>query len=231
MKVELRPSATTSAGTAGTSLGQGSPFIRNPGAAHPMAVLLFGKRPPKLVDKKKHPKLKRALRKLEAVKEQIAELAGQAPNELSIALCEGGNASISRQGQIAVGVGLLEQYQGNDDLLVAVLGHEIGHQPWTWPDEDLSHLNKAQLDALYREEEAKADRFAGKVLADLGASPDAICHFLEAAEAFEAKKPSDYYPADVRAKMIRAAFGRRNRSLRDAMAYYPGLLARSRDLR
>jgi hypothetical protein len=196
-----------------------------------MAVLLFGKRPPRLVDKRRYPRLRRALRKLEAVKDQIAEVAGRHPGELSIELCEGDNASISRGGQIAIGVELLGRHKDDDDLMVAVLGHEIGHQPWTWPNHDLSRLTRKQLDALYREEEAKADRFAGRVLADLGADPDSVCEFLLAAERFESKKPVDYYPAEVRARMIRQAFGRRKRSLRDALAYYPALAARSRDLR
>ncbi len=228
MKVTGRPSASSSTQT---QLGQGSPFIRNPGAAHPMGVLLFGKRPPRLVDWREHPRLRKALRKLSALKEQIAELAGQSPDELSIALCEGGNASISRQGQISVGVELLERHGGDDDLLVAMLGHEIGHQPWTWPEGDLSHLSRKELDALYREEEAKADRFAGRVLADLGGNPGSICKFLLEAHSLEARPPSDYYPAPQRAQLIQQTFARRSRTLRDALAHYPELAARARDLR
>jgi hypothetical protein len=51
------------------------------------------------------------------------------------------------------------------------------------------------------------------VLAELGAKPDALCEFLLAHESFEAVKPSDYYPADVRAQMIRAAFSKRDKAL------------------
>jgi hypothetical protein len=229
MKVEPR-AATTTTTTTTLGGGAGTPWVQQ-AAGHPMAVLLFGRRPPRLVDPKKHPKLRKALRKLGALKEQIAELAGKSPDELSVALCEWSNACISREGQIAVGVELLERYQGNDDMLVAVLGHEVGHRPWTWPDIDASRLTLAQRNALCREEEAKADRFAGKVLADLGADPEAVCRFLVAAEGFEGKKPADYYPADVRARMIKQAFTRRKRALTDALAYYPGLAARSRDLR
>ncbi|MGQ0505352.1 MAG: M48 family metalloprotease [Myxococcaceae bacterium] len=230
MKVERRPTSTA---TTNTSLGNraGSPLVTSTGA-HPMAVLLFGKRPPRLVDRRKFPKLRKALRKAEALKERIAEIAGQAPDEMSIALCEGGNASISRDGQIALGTELLERHQHDDDFLVAVLGHEIGHQPWTWPGvEAFSGLNRAQLNALFREEEAKADRFAGRVLAELTADPESVCRFLLQSEAFEGKKPADYYPAEVRAKMIKQSFTRRRRALQDALAHYPGLAARARDLR
>ncbi len=198
-----------------TQLSGGTPFTPGRVQGHPLAVLLFGKRRAKLVDRRKYPGLKKSLRKLEEVKDQIAELLGVPGSAFSIELCEGSNASISRDGQIAFGVGLLEQHQGDDDLLVAVLGHEIGHQPWTWPSGDLSRLNKGQLDQLYREEEAKADRFAGKVLAELGAHPESICNFLVRSQGFEGKKPSDYYPAEVRAEMIKSAFRRRDRALNE----------------
>ncbi len=196
-----------------------------------MGALLFGKRPPKLVDRRRYPSLKKSLKKLDLAKEQLADVLGAPESAFSVELCEGENASINRGGRIAFGLELLGLHRKDDDLLVAVLAHEIGHQPWTWPDDDLSRLTKAQLDALYREEEAKADRFAGRALADLGLDPDAICEFLLAAESFEAHKPSDYYPAETRAKMIRDAFGRRRRMLENAAKLNPQALARSRELR
>lgn len=225
MKVNLQGTAP------GTTLGDSAarPWVPAAGAQHPMGVLLFGKRPPKKVDKKKHPKLGKALRKLQAVMEQIAPWAGADPEELQLELCEGNNASISRDGQIFIGVTLLEQHQRDDDFLVAVLGHELGHKPWAWPDLDLSRLTRAQRDALYRDEEAKADRFAGRMLAELGATPDAICRFLIAEEQFEGHAPTDYYPAEVRAQHIREAFNRR-RSLM-ARGGVAGIARRPRDLR
>ena len=227
MKVESLRSGSTSTNLAGSQ----STILRPP-SPHPLNVLLFGKRPPKLVDRRKHPKLKKALRKLEALKEEIAmEILGEPEGRLSLELCEGSNASISRDGQIAFGVELLEEHQKDDDLLVAVIGHEIGHQPWTWPKGDFSRLTKAQLDAIYREEESKADRFAGRVLAELGADPTSICDFLIAAQRFEARRPTDYYPAEVRAEIIQQAFRRRRRHLEGAAAYSPALGARTRELR
>jgi Peptidase family M48 len=178
-----------------------------------------------------HPHLKRALRKLRAVKDQIGELLGLPEDALSVELCEGSNASITRDGRIGVGVQLLERHAGDDDLLVAILGHEIGHQPWTWPEGNLGPLNQRQLQELYREEEAKADRFAGRVLAELGADPSRICEFLQAAERFEQTRPRDYYPADVRARIIRDAFRRRARSLEEAKRVNPLLGLKRRELR
>jgi hypothetical protein len=209
-----------------SSLGGQSVWTPSQVGRHPMSVLLFGKRPPKLVDRRKHPKLGKTLRKLEYVKDELAGLVGREGKDFTLELCEGDNASISRDGQIAFGVELLEEHADNDDLLVAVLGHEIGHRPWTWPRTlDPQGMTKAKLDALYREEEAKADRFAGRVLAELGASPDAICKFLEAHEAFEAgKPPSDYYPAEVRARIIRESYQRRAKALERKQALKQNLL-------
>lgn len=178
-----------------------------------MSVLLFGKRAPKLVDKRKHPKLRKGLARLEDMKEHISLLMGRQAGEFSLELCEGDNAFVSRDGQVAFGVELLEEHQEDSDLLLGVLGHEMGHQPWDWPTGDMSTLTKAQLDALYREEEAKADRFAGKVLAELGASPESIERFLLThAKGFEEKQSNDYYPVGVRIAMIRKAFDRKRRS-------------------
>ena len=73
-----------------------------------------------------------------------------------------------------MGEQLLEEHAQDDELLVGIIGHEIGHRPWTWPKpEQLQGLTRAQLNQLHRDEEAKANRFAGRVLADLGLTPTA----------------------------------------------------------
>jgi hypothetical protein len=207
-----------------------TPWIR-PGEPHPMSVLLFGKKPPKLLDRRRYPTLKKAMRKLDALKDQVAEIMGQSPAELAVELAEGQNASISREGRIFVGIGLLQRHEQDDDFWVAVMGHEIGHAPWTWPKGNLGNLTKAQLDHLYREEKAKADRFAGRVLAELGADPESVIRFLVKAEQFEGHTPSDYYPAQVRAEIIRQAYQHRRRVRADAGSMFPELLLRGRDLR
>lgn len=227
VKVTLQtPPAQTQLGPGGQQL-----WVPQPGQVHPMGVLLFGKRPPKKVDKKKHPRLGKALRKLEALKEQIAPFAGAGGGELELELCEGDNASISRDGTLHVGVELLEEHQRDDDFLVAVMGHEIGHAPWTWPNFDLSRLTRAQRDQLYRDEEAKADRFAGRILAELDADPRSVCRFLIAAERFEQHPPTDYYPAETRAKQIQEAFTRRRRLLEVRARGVAGIARRPKDLR
>ena len=204
-----------SAGTSSTFLqGQGFGGPVGQVQSHPLAALLFGKRPPKLVDRRKHPKLKKSLSQLEDLSEHVALLLGRSSErEFNLELCEGDNACISRDGQIAFGVEFLEEHQDDHDLLLGVLAHEIGHQPWSWPGGDLSALSRAQLDQLYRDEEAKADRFAGRALAELGGRPDSLERFLSAhAAGFEEGQSNQYYPAAVRIEQIRGAFERRARA-------------------
>lgn len=215
----------------GSLIGGRSPWVHLPQGAHSLGALLFGKRPPRLVDSKKHPELRRGLGKLRLMKDQIAEVLGVFSGTFEVELCEGSNASISRDGRISFGVGLLSRHQADDDLLVAVLGHEIGHEPWSWPDKDLSALGPKRLALLYREHEAKADRFSGRVLAELGKSPDALCSFLSRLARFEKHPPMDYYPAAVRVRMVREAFRRRKRAIETAGALNPALMARRRELR
>lgn len=198
---------------------------------NPLQVLLFGKRPPRLVDARQHPRLKKAFRKLQTAKEQLADALGAHERQFSLALCEGDNASINREGRIAFGVELLEAFERDDDFLVGVLAHEIGHRPWEWPKGDLSQLKAKALKTLYRDEEAKADRFAGRALADLGLSPDSLCAFLLRHERFEKGDGGEYYPSAVRVQMIRDAFRRRKRAIETGAKWNPRILERARDLR
>lgn len=199
---------------------------------HPISVVLFGRAPPKVLDKKKHPKLGKAMKKLDGLVDQISESLGQSPETFALELAEGSNAMVDREGTLYVGKDLLEQRPDDDDFWVAVMGHEIGHQPWTWPTGNLAHLTRAQLNHLSREEEAKADAFAGRVLADLGADPDALCAFLVGAEKFEGGKlPKNYYPAEMRADIIRRAFVSRRSTTKRVAASFPEWTQRTRNLR
>lgn len=225
LKVSAQTLSTTTSGQAG-----GSPWIHRPDAG-PLGQLLFGKKQPKLVDRRRYPSLKKGLKKLDLSKVQIAEALGAPEAFFSIELAEGRNASINRQGQIAFGLALLEEHQKDDELLVAILAHEIGHAPWTWPSGNLGKLTKKQIDQIYREEEAKADRFAGRALAELGVSPDRICEFLLEAAKFETHPPSDYYPAKDRAQLIHETYMRRKRLLQGVAHLSPRVLQRQRELR
>lgn len=223
--------SSTQLGTSTTLAGRQTVFTPT-SLVDPMSVLLFGKRRARRLDPRKFPKLKKALRKLEAMKDEISEILGVADGTFQIELCEGNNASVSRDGTIGVGKNLIEEHEDDNDFWVAVVGHEIGHQPWTWPEALPPGMTLKSRDAVYREEEAKADRFAGRVLAELGADPSSVAHFLLRNARFETKPPSDYYPAEVRVQMILDAHHRRDRALRRGQAVLGDAGARRlRDLR
>src|SRR5262245_53548341 len=115
MPVKIAPRALSTSTSTSGQLG-GSPWIARPGST-PLGALLFGKKPAKLVDKRKYPSLKKGLKKMELSKDQIAEALGAPESFFNVELCEGGNASINRQGQIAFGVDLLDKHQKDDELL------------------------------------------------------------------------------------------------------------------
>lgn len=196
--MKIRASVSTN-----TQLAQGT--AGSPGFA-PVSyeALFFGKRAARLVDPRRYPHLAKSKRKLEYLASEVGELFGAFDGDVSVALAEGSNASISREGELRVGVGLLEERQDDDDFLVALVGHEIGHQPWEWPEGPLSMTPK-QLNALYRAEERKADEAMGRVLAKLGASPESMARFLLTHAQFEKAPPLDYDPADQRVALIQTS--------------------------
>jgi hypothetical protein len=214
-----------------TNLGAQTPFVTLGRPPHPMAVLLFGRRPPRRLDPRRYPKLKRALRKLRFISGEVAELLGLDEDDFPLSLCEGENAAISREGELFIGIDLLREHEHDSDLLLGVLGHEIGHQPWTWPNMNLRGLTTKQRGKLHREEEAKADRFAGRALADLGGNPESICKFLLENAGFEARRSTDYYPPETRVKMILETYSRRKRALRVGAAILGVSAPRTRELR
>lgn len=207
-----------------------STVIRRP-TDDQMAVLLFGKTPPRRLDKRRFPHLKKALRKLAHVAGEIAENLGASSEDFSPELCEGYNACITREGDILFGAELLEKHQDDDDLMMAILSHEIGHDPSHWPQGNMGRITKKIRDQIYRKEEDKADRFMGKQLADLGANPDPICKFLSRAKKFETHHSTEYYPAEVRADTIRTAFTARKRALKRRSQLVFGSPVRLRELR
>ena len=214
-----------------STAGQATQHLPQNVQIHPMSVLLFGRRPPNKLDRKKRPRLGKAMRKLDDVKDQICDLMRQPGGEIELELAEGNNACITEDGELLIGEELLERHQDNDDLLVAILGHEIGHQPWNWKNLNLEGMTRARIAEVYRQEEARADYFAGLALAELGAKPDALCKFLLSRERFEAKtQSSEYYPADVRASILNTAYAKRRRIVVGG-PMVAGIMVRPRDLR
>ncbi|MFN0061841.1 MAG: hypothetical protein ACKVPX_04910 [Myxococcaceae bacterium] len=196
---------TTFAGQSGRP-----PLIVQP---HPMAVLLFGKRPPRRVDARRYPSLKKALRKLLGIRDDVAALIGLDGDDFPLSLAEGSNASISQHCEVFIGLQLLAKHERDTDLLVGIIGHEIGHNPRDWPRLPPAGISQKKRLEIVRLEEDKADRFSGRAMADLGASPEPLCIFLENHAGFESKANAEYFPPDVRARSIRDAYRRRMRRL------------------
>lgn len=214
-----------------STLGQ-SPAQVRPGENQGVALLLFGKRPPRLLNPRRlTKKQQKGLRKLKTMEEQLCDVMGVAENTFEVALCEGDNACVGQDGLIRFGEKLLEEHGEDHDLLMAIMAHEMGHQPWTWPKGNLAHLKKSALKRLYREEEARADSFAGKALAAMGLSPDSVERFLLRAEAFEGGQSEEYYPAQDRAALIRAEWKKEHRRIVEGARFNPRALERTREIR
>src|SRR5207249_182559 len=110
VRIGLTPAGVSTGTSTGTMGGGGSPFVGGLSQPHAMAVLLFGKRPAPLADRRRHSRPAKALRKLKHLKGQIGELAGmgeEREEDGGVDLAEGNNASIGRDGRMRFGWELL----------------------------------------------------------------------------------------------------------------------------
>ena len=164
---------------------------------------LFGRTKPPVLDPALFPGLAYALKKLFALKKKLATMAGDEENDYQIVLADGTIGMIDAEGVIYIGAGFLAAYGDNDAVLAGVLAHEIGHRPKRWHEyQERRELTKRDLEELCRYEETRADIFSGKALAELQLSSEPLVEFLQKV----ADKPHpDYFPADVRAEVIRDA--------------------------
>lgn len=196
----------------------------------PIEQTLFGSVRPKPLDPAKFPQLAEQLRWLQRQKLKIASFVGDADSDYALLLAEGNNACIDPEGRIYIGATLLARAEDEPALVAGVLAHEIGHRPKTWRRYRQGHgLSRAQLLALARQEEAKADMVAGRALAALDLSPDPLCAFLEAHGHFE-KQPENYFPVPDRVRMIRDAHAAQAARKGAAKGMFPGF-ARESDVK
>jgi hypothetical protein len=97
----------------------------------------------------------------------------------------------------------LEEEGDKPGVLVGALAHEIGHRPKRWGRYRIEReLSKEEMQAICREEEAKADAFAGTALAEMHISPEPIVEFLQ---KIQEQPHPEYFPVDVRADIIKEA--------------------------
>lgn len=177
-------------------------------AGQQVQIALFGKPKPPVLDPARFPQLAAQLRLLNRYRRKLATLAGDDENDYRLALADGTIAMIDEAGTIYVGAGFLESFADQPEVLVGALAHEIGHRPKRWNGyRGRGPLSPEALAELCRHEETRADLFAGAALAEMEMSCEPICQFLIAVE--EGPHP-EYFPATVRADVIRDAYRRRS---------------------
>lgn len=169
---------------------------------------LFGKKKPRVLDDDDKDTAAQMAR-LHAVAKKLARLAGDHEDDYRLVLAEGTLAMIDQTGTIYVGRAFLLDHADRVDLLVGVVAHEIGHRPKRWSDHRAERpRTKDELHELCRLEETRADFFAGRALAELGLSPDPLCELLLSLEKRSGERPHpEYFPAKLRAEVIREGFG------------------------
>jgi len=203
----------SSLGRAGQSQQVGKPV--------PLGQVLFGKVKPKKLDARDYPHLKKQLKKAKAMKRKLAFLAGDDDDEYEIELADHELAMIDDKGTIYLGAEFLERYGDDDEVLAGVLGHEVGHRPKTWPKVPADvRLTVAERQQLAREEEGKADWFAGRALAELGYAPDQICRLLKHLDG-RGNPSKEYYHVNTRIEIIREAFGSQQRRRKTLKSMFP----------
>lgn len=181
---------------------------QTPEVGQQVSQALFGRAKPPVLDPAKFPQLAEQLKLLQRYKKKLATMAGDDEDDYDICLADGTIAMIDEEGMIYVGAGFLEACCEEPEILVGVLAHEIGHRPKRWKQyKERKELSVQELQALCREEETRADIFAGKALAEMNMSPTPIQNFLK---RIQDKPHPEYFDADTRAQVIEDAHAGRS---------------------
>lgn len=177
-----------------------SQSTQTPEIGQQVTKALFGKAKPPVLDPAQFPHLAEQLKALKRYKKKLATMAGDEEQDYDICLADGTIAMIDEEGMIYVGAGFLEACANEMEILVGVLAHEIGHRPKRWKEyKERKLLNIEDLQALCREEETRADIFAGKALAEMKMSPKPLQDFLK---RIQDKPHPEYFDAQIRAQVI-----------------------------
>lgn len=111
----------------------------------------------------------------------------------------------SGDSKVFVGVEFLAQYHQKEDTLAGVLAHEWGHLISEYPfglNPDEMTLQEAF--ELRKEEEARADAYAGEMLFKMNYRPEGLIAFLSQPKICE--ETAKYHGAVTRGAIVRAAF-------------------------
>lgn len=192
----------------GTRLGSSAPSegVKLPPLTEQVEERLFGKVIPRQVNVADYPELAGILALLNKCRKKFATMHGDRDEEYVIVLSEGASAMIDKHGTIYMGVSFLRGCLQYVEVPIGALAHEIGHRPKKWFGERFQvhqpGLTRAEIEALCREEETRADIFAGKGLAELGYSCEPLIDYLKAVQT---RPHPEYHPWEVRAEVIRDA--------------------------
>ena len=180
---------------------------------------LFGKAKPPVLDLAQFPHLAEQMKFLRKYKKKLAAMAGDEDDDYELVLADGTIAMIDESGRIYVGAKFLSACKDNPEILFGVLAHEIGHQPKRWNKyRERKQLTQGQLEALCRHEETRADIFAGKALAEMDMSWEPLAEFLI---ELEDKPHPEYFPAKVRAEVLRDAHAGRDYRTQNRKKIFP----------
>ena len=180
---------------------------------------LFGKAKPPILDIAHFPHLAEQMKLLRKYKKKFATMAGDSDEDYELVLADGTIAMVDESGCIYVGAKLLEYCKDKPEILLGVLAHEIGHRPKRWNQyKDRKQLTQEELEALCRHEETRADIFAGKALAEMGLRWEPLAEFLM---QLEDKPHPEYFPAGVRAEVLKDAHAGREYRTENRKKIFP----------
>jgi hypothetical protein len=135
---------------------------------------------------------------------------------------EGTIASVDEEDNLYVGVGFLESFGNDEELVAGIVAHEWGHMMSDLPrGTDWAHLTWDELLALRREEEADADGFAGRAMFLMGYSVEPMVGFLEALDKKKKEKKRElpchkYHNLATRAAILRESYEAEQRAMETA---------------
>ena len=187
------------------NLGGRPEAVQGPPISQQVQQTLFGRVAPRQLNAEDFPDLAAILRALNKHRIKLATMHGDDEDEYRIVLADDTIAMIDKDGTIFMGASFLYSCQREIEIPVGVLAHEMGHRPKRWKESryQLHHeLTQPEMQAICREEETRADIFAGKGLAELGYDCEPLIAFLRKVQT---RPHPEYFPADVRAEVIREA--------------------------
>ncbi len=182
---------------------------------------LFGKRKPPVLDEDDFPEVTEILALLDKYRKKFAVMVGDQEKDYRLQLADGTLAMIDGHGTIFIGVRFLLKFQKNPSVLIGALAHEVGHRPHRWAEyKTKKDLNREEINELCRFEETRADLFAGRAMAEVNISPEPMIQFLEEIE--EGPHP-DYFPAKMRADVIREGYNEQKSKVNNRKKMWPEL--------